>query len=256
MTGSMQGKVALVTGGASGIGRAAAIIFAREGASVTIADTSIEPGEAVAQEIRSAGGNAIFVKTDVTCEDDIRKMVAKTVETFGGLDAAFNNAGTSGSFSTAATCTNEEWDRVMDINARSVSLCMKHEIPELLKRGGGGILNTASRAGDSGSPNMYTYITSKHAVVGMTRAAAIDFATRGIRVNALCPGFTYTGMIADAAKGAGLPPLEDVAKLMVPMQRIAEAEEQGEVAVFLCSDRASYITGHAMPVDGGMSATH
>lgn len=255
MNGCMSGKVALVTGGASGIGRAAAAIFAREGAKVAIADLNVVDGEAVAKEIRAAGGDAIFCKTDVSSEDDVRAMIAATIGTFGGLDAAFNNAGTTGGFTTAQSCTVIEWERVMDINLRSIWLCMKHEIPEMLSRKGGAILNTASRAGDSASPNMFTYVTSKHGVIGATQSAALDLAPLGIRVNALCPGFTYTGMLDGALHGAGRPPIEDVAR-MVPMRRLATADEQGEVAVFLCSDRASYITGHAMNVDGGMAASH
>lgn len=253
---SMQGKVAIVTGGASGIGKAAALIFAREGASVAIADLNREGGEAVEREIRSAGGQAIFVETDVTSEGAIRHLVDVTVERFGGLDAAFNNAGTPGSYSTADSCADNEWERVMDLNMRSVWLCMKYQIPEMLKRGGGAIVNTASRAGDSASPNMFTYIATKHGVVGMTRSAAIDLAARNIRVNALCPGFTATPMLDVASQGVGMPSLDEVARAVVPMQRLGRAEEQGEVAVFLCSDRASYITGTAIAVDGGMSATH
>lgn len=249
-------KVALVTGGASGIGRATAIAFAREGASVTIADRSIEQGETVAHEIVQAGGKAIFVQADVLSEAAIIAMVKATVDSFGGLDCAMNNAGTPGAYSTAGTASEEEWNSVVDLNMKSVWLCMKHEIPEMLKRGGGSIVNTASRAGDSAPRNMFTYVATKHAVVGMSRSAAIDYAARNIRVNALLPGMTHTPMMDIAAIGAGLPPLEDIARHVIPMQRLARAEEQAEAAIWLCSDRSSYITGITLAVDGGCSAVN
>lgn len=252
----LKDKVALVTGGASGIGEAAALIFAREGAKVVIADRDAEKGEAVAARIVQGGGDALFILADMLVEADIVAMVDKTVAHFGGLDMAVNNAGTPGRYSTATSCDISEWDHVTDLNMRSVWLSMKYEIPAMLARGGGAIVNTASRAGDSASPNMFTYVGTKHAVVGMSKSAAIDFAKQNIRVNALLPGFTDTPMLQVAAKGADLPGLDEVAKAMVPMGRLGLAEEQGEAAVWLCSPRASYITGTALIVDGGMSAGH
>lgn len=249
-------KIALVTGGASGIGRAAAIAFAREGASVTVADRDRRRGEEVAQEIQAVGGKAIFTETDVSSEASIQAMVQATLSAFGGLDMAFNNAGSPGGYATATSCTHDEWSKIIDVNMKSVWLCMKYEIPEMLKRGGGAIVNTASRAGDSASPNMFSYVATKHGVAGMSRSAAIDFAAQNIRVNALMPGFTLTPMLETAAVGAGLPSLDAVAHAMVPMKRLGRPEEQAEAAVWLCSDRASYITGIALEVDGGMSATH
>lgn len=247
-------KVALVTGGAAGIGRAAALAFAREGAAVTVADRDRANGEALAKQIRDSGGRAIFIETDVTSEEAIAAMVAKTVAEFGGLDAAYNNVGTMGNYTTATTCTMAEWDNVIRLNMTATWLCMKYEIPEMIKRGGGAIVNAASRAGDSATPNIFAYVTTKHGVIGMTRAAAIDFAAQNVRVNALLPGFIDTQMLHGAAAGAGMPPMQELAKVMVPLQRLGKPQEPAELAVWLCSDHASYITGNAMIVDGGLSA--
>jgi NAD(P)-dependent dehydrogenase (short-subunit alcohol dehydrogenase family) len=247
-----EGKVALVTGGASGIGRATAIAFAREGASVVVADVNAALGAELVDFIVASGATAIFVETDVTSESAIVSMVEQAVSTFGGLDAAFNNAGTAGSGTDALGCTEEEWRSVIDLNLRSVWLCMKHEIPEMLERGGGAIVNTASRAGDSASQHMVTYVATKHGVVGLTRSAALDFAAQNVRVNALLPGFTDTPMLR---RGGSILERQDVGKTRVPMKRIGRPEEQAEAAVWLCSDRASFVTGTTLTVDGGMSAS-
>ncbi|MET0984388.1 MAG: glucose 1-dehydrogenase [Steroidobacteraceae bacterium] len=255
----MKDKVALVTGAASGIGAAAARIFAREGAAVVLVDRDVARGRVVAESINASGAKATFVEADVTSEPAIIDMVAAAVRTYGGLDAAFNNAGTPGHYSTALTCSHEEWEFVCNLNMRSVWLCMKHEIPQMLQRGGGSIVNMASRAGDSATPHMFGYVATKHAVVGMSRSAALDLASQNIRVNALCPGMTDTPMLAAAIEGSGIGTLESldaVAKAVIPMQRLARPEEQAEAAVWLCSDRASYITGIALSVDGGMSAAN
>lgn len=248
-----ENKVALITGGASGIGRAAAFAFAREGAAVVVADRDKDSGIEVAGEITRAGGRALFVETDVGVESQVQNMVARTVEEFGSLDCAFNNAGTSGKYCTALNCEEDEWDRVIRINMTGVWYCMKHEIPEMLKRGAGAIVNTSSRAGDSASINMFAYVATKHAVLGMTRAAALDFAGRNIRVNAILPGAIDTPMMRAAADGRSVLPLDKMAKL-IPMKRMGHPSEPAEVAVWLCSDRASFMTGNTIAVDGGHHA--
>jgi NAD(P)-dependent dehydrogenase (short-subunit alcohol dehydrogenase family) len=249
-----SGKVALVTGGAAGIGRATALAFAREGACVTVADRDRAGGEAVAKKIRDDGGRAIFVETDVSSESAIIAMVDKTVAEFGGLDAACNNVGTMGNYTTAVTCTLAEWESTIRLNMTATWLCMKYEIPHMIKRGGGGIVNMASRSGDSAVPNIFAYITTKHAVIGMTRSAAVDFAAQNVRVNAVLPGFIDTQMLRNAAISAGMPEADDLALAMVPLKRLGRPEEPAELVVWLCSDRASYITGNASIVDGGLDA--
>lgn len=248
-----QDKVVLVTGGASGIGRAAALAFAREGAAVTIADLDTDRGSDVEKEIRQAGGRALFIETDVTSEAQVHKMVTRTVEEFGGLDSAFNNAGSPGEYCTALTCNEAVWNRIIRINMTAVWLCMKYEIPEMLKRGGGAIVNTASRAADSAAQNLFAYVATKHAVLGMTRSTALDFAEQNIRVNAILPGAIETPMLQTAVEGIGFS-FEEMAQ-PIPMKRIGKASEAAEAAVWLCSDRASYMTGNAIVVDGGQHAS-
>ena len=247
------GKTVIVTGAASGIGRSAALAFAREGANVTVADVNRQGGEAVVKEITAAGARAIFVETDVTSETAVAAMVAKTVAEFGGLDAAFNNAGAPGRNSTAVTCTREHMDETYRSNVISVWLCMKYEIPEMIKRGGGAIVNMSSRAGEDGVPNMISYVTSKHAVLGLTRSAALDFAAQNIRVNAVLPGMTDTPMVGQSSAEMGAT-FDQVVAQSTPLGRMARPEEIGDTAVWLCSERASYITGTTISADGGMSA--
>jgi NAD(P)-dependent dehydrogenase (short-subunit alcohol dehydrogenase family) len=247
------GKIALVTGGASGIGRAAALAFAREGAKVTVADIDRAGGRAVAAEIEATAGEALFVETDVTSEQAVAAMVAHTVERFGALHMALNNAGGPVRYASVADMTDEDWGRVVALNMTSTWLCMKYEIPEMEKAGGGAIVNTASRNGDSAAPNMFAYTATKHGVIGMSRSAALDLARRNIRVNALQPGFTMTPMVEPAAKGAGLVAGGGI-EARVPMGRWGRPEESAEAAIWLCSDRASYVTGTTLVVDGGLSA--
>lgn len=250
----VEGKVAIVTGGASGIGRAAAILFAREGALVTVADRDVEGGAAVVDEIAAAGGRAIFVATDVTDEAAVKAMVAATVAEYGGLDVAFNNAGGPGRYANLLDATIDDWAAVVDLNMNSTRHCMYYQIPEMLKRGGGAIVNTASRVGDSATYNLFGYTGTKHGVVGMTKSAALDFGPQNIRVNALMPGFTATPLLTNVgAKGTGMIGQGNI-EARIPMKRLARPEEQAEVAVWLCSDRASYVTGITMMVDGGCAA--
>jgi NAD(P)-dependent dehydrogenase (short-subunit alcohol dehydrogenase family) len=252
MSKEFKDKVVLVTGGAYGIGRAAAIGFAAKGAKVAIADRDAKRGEETLDLIRGAGGDAIFVKTDVSSETDVAALVAKTVETYGRLDCAFNNAGIHKDFVSTVEFTEPEWNEMIDINLKSVWLCMKYEIPPMLKQGKGAIVNTSSAAGLVGAPSNPAYPASKHGVVGMTKSTALEFARKGIRVNCVCPGPTRTGM--NEALTATNPDMVKAMDARVPMGRIGEPEEVAAAAIWLCSDEASYITGHALPVDGGIVA--
>ncbi|MET0497944.1 MAG: glucose 1-dehydrogenase [Steroidobacteraceae bacterium] len=246
-----ENKVALVTGGASGIGRATAIAFAREGAHVLVADIAEEGGRETVQMIADKGGEAEFFRADMLKHDDIRNMVAHAVTRFGRLDCAFNNAGHRGGSTNAVDCTEEEWDMVLGLNLKAVWLCMKYEIPELLKAGGGAIVNTSSGLGNFAAPLTNSYSTSKHAVVGLTRAAAVDFGPKNIRVNALLPGATDTPMLAPAAKGSNLK-IQDMAQ-RIPLRRLGTAEDQAEAVLWLCSDRSAFVSGLSLISDGGLS---
>ncbi len=247
-----EGKTVIVTGGGFGIGRAGAIAFAREGAKVAIADIDVKNGEETLRRVKEAGGEAFFMKTDVSSESDIAALVAKTVETYGKLDCAFNNAGIHGVFTPTTEFTEEEWTRMININLKSVWLCMKYEIKEMLKYGKGAIVNTSSAAGLVAAPSNPAYPASKHGVVGLTKSAAVEWARKGIRVNCVCPGPTRTQMHVDLVKVA--PEIVDFMHTKVPMGRIGEPEEIAEAALWLASDKASYVTGHALPVDGGLVA--
>jgi NAD(P)-dependent dehydrogenase (short-subunit alcohol dehydrogenase family) len=252
MTGEYQDKVVLVTGGAYGIGRSAAIGFARKGAKVAIADVDEKNGEETLRRIKDAGGEAIFVRTDVSCESDVQALMKKIEDTYGRLDCAFNNAGIHKQFVSTIDFSAAEWEEMINVNLKSVWLCMKYEIPQMLKQGKGAIVNTSSAAGLVGAPSNPAYPASKHGVVGLTKSTALEFARRGIRVNCVCPGPIRTGMHESLV---ALSP--DIVKAMhqkVPMGRIGEPEEVAAAAIWLCSDEASYITGHALPVDGGIVA--
>jgi NAD(P)-dependent dehydrogenase (short-subunit alcohol dehydrogenase family) len=245
-------KVVLVTGGAYGIGRAAAIGFSKRGAKVVIADIDAPRGDETLKRVQEAGGEAVFVKTDVSSEPDVKAMVEKTVETYGKLDCAFNNAGIHKRFVSTIDFTAEDWEEMINVNLKSVWLCMKYEIRQMLKQGKGAIVNTSSAAGLVGAPSNPAYPASKHGVVGLTKSTALEFARRGIRVNCVCPGPTRTGM--NEALTATNPEIVKMMDQKVPMGRIGEPEEVAAAAIFLCSDEASYITGHALPVDGGIVA--
>ena len=240
-------KAALVTGSSFGIGRSTAIAFAKRGARVVLADCVEDNGTLDA--IGQIGGDAFFVKCDVSREDDVRNLVAQAVARYGRLDFAFNNAGIEGSPAPAAECSDENWDRTIGINLKGVWLCIKHEIPEMIKSGGGAIVNNASIAGLVGFGGVPAYVASKHGVVGLTKNVALDYAKQNIRVNAVCPGVIHTPMID---RYTGNDP--KVMQQMVagkPMERLGQPEEIAETVVFLCSNAASFITGQAIAVDGG-----
>ncbi|SCW53349.1 NAD(P)-dependent dehydrogenase, short-chain alcohol dehydrogenase family [Sphingobium faniae] len=247
-----EGKTALVTGAGSGIGRAAAIAFAREGAQVCVADIDLAKAESVAAEIAQAGGSAFAFHADVTSEEHIIGMVSETERRFGGLDLAFNNAGMSSGYKNILDCTEAEWDRMLRTNVTSVWRCMFHQVNAMLRRGGGAICNNSSRSGEATAPNMFAYTATKHAVVGITRSAAVDLARQNIRVNALMPGNTRTPQLEAAVEGLGVS--WGLLEHSVPMKRIGTANEQAEAVVWLCSDRSSHVTGITLAVDGGMGA--
>jgi NAD(P)-dependent dehydrogenase (short-subunit alcohol dehydrogenase family) len=248
----MSGKVALVTGAGSGIGRCSALAFAREGAKVVVSDVVIDGGEETGRLIKQTGGEAVFVKADVSKAAEVEALINTTVSTYGRLDCAHNNAGIAGKTFTVADDTEENWDRILAINLKGVWLCLKYQIPIMLKQGGGAIVNTASDAGLIGVKRTGAYVASKHGVVGLTKTAALEYAKAGIRVNAVCPGPIDTPMLQ---KGAMRNP--KILEKMVAAQpngRLGKPEEIAEAAVWLCSGAASFVTGLAMPVDGGYIA--
>jgi NAD(P)-dependent dehydrogenase (short-subunit alcohol dehydrogenase family) len=247
-----EGKVALVTGGSSGIGRATALAFAREGAKVAVVDINAQGGEETVQLIKKAGGNATFVKCDVSKAADVEAMIKKTVDTYGRLDCAFNNAGVGVKKSTV-DCTEEEWDLSINVLLKGVWLCMKYEIPVMLKQGSGAIVNTSSAGGLIGSPGHSPYTAAKHGVIGLTKVAALDCASAGIRVNAVCPGGVRTPMLEPLLVN---PEYVDSFLRIHPMGRIGNPEEIAEAVLWLCSDAASFVTGVALPVDGGVVIGH
>lgn len=248
----LDGKIALVTGGGSGIGRATALAFAREGAKVLIADVIVDSAKETLEMINEAGGEGMVTKVDVSQSEEVESMVSQLVDTYGRLDCAFNNAGIGGGWGFTAKCTEEEWDRVMSINLKGVWLCMKYEIPQMLQQGGGSIVNTASVAGLVGMLGTPAYVASKHGVVGITKAAAMEYATSGIRINAVCPGIIRTPMIGRRLERK--PESEAVYRSMEPMGRLGTPEEIAEAVVWLSSDAASFVTGLPMAVDGGLVA--
>jgi NAD(P)-dependent dehydrogenase (short-subunit alcohol dehydrogenase family) len=242
-------KVAIVTGGSSGIGRATAVALAKERVKVTVAARRAKEGEETVQLIKDAGSEGIFVKTDVANEDDIRSLVAKSAKTYGRLDYAFNNAGIEEMMTPLADQTSEIFDQIMNVNVKGVWLSMKYEIPEMIRNGGGAIVNMSSVAGVMGFPQMPIYIASKHAVLGLTKSAALEYAKSGIRINAVAPGGVETDM---TKRVGGDHQFLETLTSMHPIGRIANPEEIANTVVWLLSDKASFVLGHTLLVDGGM----
>ncbi len=247
----LEGKVALITGAGSGIGRASAATFAREGASVMVADLNEAGAEETAASIVANGGRASVRRCDVTQRDDVERLVAHTIETYGGLHCAHNNAGVEGEYGRTLDTTEENFDFTYSVNLKGVFLCMQAELSHMLEQGGGRIVNTASIAGLEGAKNLPAYVASKHAVMGLTRTAALEYGPKGIRINAVCPGPIRTPMLEKLV--ATNPRMEQAAIAAVPVKRLGEPQDIAEAAVWLCSERADFVNGHGLVVDGGMT---
>ena len=243
---SFNGKVAIVTGGSSGIGRASAILFAREKAKVVVASRREAEGQETVQLVKEARSDGFFVKTDVAKEADVKAMVEKTIRAYGRLDYAFNNAGIEQIPTPLVEKTEETFDQIMEINVKGVWLCMQHQIPQMLKNGGGAIVNMSSIAGIIGRSGFPIYAASKHAVLGLTKSVALEYAKSGIRVNAVCPGYIQTEMAERLDRQ-----MQEQLIQMHPIGRGGQPEEIAEAVVWLCSDKASFVTGHSLTLDGG-----
>ena len=248
----VEGKIALITGGAAGIGRATALTFAREGAKVVVADVMVDGAKETVKLIKDAGGDAAFVRADVSQAAEVEALVNQTIETYGRLDCAHNNAGVEGDMAPTHEYQEGEFNRVLRINLKGVWLCLKYEIPQMLKQGSGSIVNTSSVAGLIGFPTMPAYVASKHAVAGLTKTAALEYAKSGIRVNAVSPGSINTGMVDRMVEGK--EGMREMILSLEPVGRQGTAQEVAESVVWLCSDAASFVTGHVMAIDGGWAA--
>jgi NAD(P)-dependent dehydrogenase (short-subunit alcohol dehydrogenase family) len=248
----LENKVALVTGAGSGIGRATALLFAREGARVAVADVDEAGVTETAELIQQAGGDAFAMVCDVTDQIAVNSMVANVVSTYGALHCAHNNAGVEGEYGRTAETTAENFDFTYGVNLKGVFHCLQAEILHMQAHGGGAIVNTASVAGIEGARQLPAYVASKHACMGLTRTAALEYASRGIRINAVCPGPIRTPMIEKIM--AANPRMEQPMLQSIPLRRIGEPQDIGEAVLWLCSDRSAYVTGHGLVVDGGMTA--
>jgi NAD(P)-dependent dehydrogenase (short-subunit alcohol dehydrogenase family) len=246
-------RVAIVTGASSGIGRATALAFAQTGVKVVLADVSVDAGESAAAEIgKQTGAATSFVRCDVSKSSDVQGMVRHAIERFGRIDYAFNNAGIEGVQAPTADCSEENWDRTVAINLKGTWLCMKYEIPQMLSQGGGSIVNCSSIAGLVGFQNIPVYVATKHGVIGLTKTAALEYAKKNIRVNAVCPGVIHTPMVDRFVGGS-----KEAINMLIagePIGRLGEPSEIADAVVYLCSPRASFVTGLAMQVDGGWVA--
>ena len=255
MAGMLDGKSTLITGGGGGIGRATALAFAREGARVAVADLAAEAARETVALVNAADGQAISLSGDMSRDADVRAMIEAVVGTYGRLDCAFNNAGIAGWQVDAAGKKTAEWseeafDRMIAVNLKGVWLCMRHELPQMQAQGGGAIVNTASIAGLAGLASASAYVAAKHGVVGLTKTAAIEYAEANIRVNAVCPGYIRTPMTEPGMRLRG-----EAILAQTPLKRLGNPEEIAEMVVWLCSERASYVSGAAYNVDGGYMAT-
>lgn len=246
---TFKNKVVIVTGSGSGIGRATAIAFAKEGAKVVVSDIHEQDGEETVNLIKASNGEAYFIKCDVSSEPEVKNLVDKTVEKYGKLDCAYNNAGIEGKPCTTIECSTDNWDRTINTNLKGVWLCMKYEIPAMLKNGKGSIVNCSSIAGLVGFETIPAYVASKHGVIGLTETAALEFAKQNVRVNAVCPGAIHTPMLERFTQGEE----EEMAE-QDPMGRVGKPEEIADSVLWLCSDKSSYVTGQAIAIDGGWVA--
>jgi len=254
MTTPMAGKVALITGAAGGIGRASALAFAACGAQVVVADIDADGNQDTLAQIESGGGSGMSIRVDVTQAGEVEELVRRTVNTFGRLDYAHNNAGIAyapGEFGSVAEQTERVWDAIMNVNLKGIWLCMRAELPHMVTQGGGAIVNTASVLGLVGSKGLSAYVASKHGVVGLTKTAALEYARYNIRVNAVCPGVIDTAMVEPIAE---IPGMQEAWIRSQAIRRLGRADEVAAAAVWLCSDAASFVTGHMMAVDGGQLA--
>ena len=249
---SFPNKVALITGGASGLGRATALAFGQADAKVVVSDVSEEGGQETVEMIRSAGGEATFVRTDVTNPTEVADLVRSAVHAYGRIDFALNNAGIGGPMMPMHEYPDDAWRTVLDVNLSGVWYCMKYEIQQMLEQGGGSIVNLASIAGLIGAPRLSAYAASKHAVVGLTKTVALEYVRQGIRINAICPGWTDTPMVRDPT--AEDKTLTDRLTAGVPARRLGKPEEMAAAVLYLCSEESAFMVGHAMVLDGGIVA--
>lgn len=247
-------KIILITGAGSGIGRVTACEFAKAGGTVVVSDINEKGGQETVQQIEAEGGQAVFIKANVAEYKEVENLIHTTISKFERIDIAVNNAGISGSYARTADTSPANWDKVMTINASGVFYCMKLELQQMVQQKGGVIVNTASVAGLKGLPNSLPYVASKHAVVGMTKTAAMEYARKNIRINAICPAFTVTPLFDPEAMDNFSTGLSDKLKAAIPMRRFGTSLEIANAILWLCSDKSSFVTGLALPIDGGIMA--